>query len=219
MNGSPPKDLSVSNLQLHNLLTGCFTTVIKAPRIQTCELIVGEATVDSECARFPQGVCTSSISGLSPIQVQDNLVINQGLQIPNGAISGFVLTADSTGNASWQPGGGGGGSLVTGTITNAQPGGTTVSNVVCQRIGRVAVLQFDWVQTVAGGPYVLITFDDPSFFPVSNMLILGFRDTIAGGDTQEFRCQLRTTGDVFLPFFGTTTGGETVTFIASYFTV
>jgi len=218
MNGTISKDLNLNNLNLQNLLTGCTQTTVKTVLLQACRATIADATIDNQCATFPQGVCTPTLSGASPINVQDDLIINQQLIIPSGATAGYVLTADSEGSASWQPASSGG-NLVNGTVTNAQPGGTTVSNVVCQRVGQVAVLQFDWVQTVAGGPYAMITFDDPSFFPNTNMLIIGFRDNMMGADNQEFRCQLRTSGDVFLPFFSTTTGGDTVSFIATYFTV
>jgi hypothetical protein len=246
--GAPRRDLSISTLE-YQQQNSCHGEVkgqnITACLLQTFDLVVsgvlvlpGGAVVDDECATFPQGVCTHSISGLSPIEVMDELKIEAGLTvnsvmtanstvtvngtlvISTGASAGDVLTSDASGNATWQPAPSPTPSLQSSTITNLQGSSTIVSNVILQKIGRWAQFQFDWVQTAIGGPYDIVQIDDPDFWPVSTMLILGFRDNTSGSDTQEFRCDFdSTTGRVHLPFFGTTTGGQTVTFVLSYITV
>lgn len=65
MFGNPPKDQQLTNLALQNTLSGCENTSIKTRNLTACQAIISGATIDSECATFPQGVCTPSISGLT----------------------------------------------------------------------------------------------------------------------------------------------------------
>lgn len=228
--GRPSKDQQLTNLALQQTLTGCERTLLQTRNLTACQANITEAdiagaVIDSQCATFPQGVCTPSISGFSPIEVKDELIITAGLTIPSGAATNYVLTSNATGNAMWAaPTGGGGGTLQTSTVTvNPAYPSTAISNVLVQKIGRVATLQLFWTDPadVIAQDTPIATIDDPTFWPANETQMVGHRFTPLGASIQEIFFYLTVSGELNAKSVITTIGAsDELRFICqSYFTV
>jgi hypothetical protein len=113
--GKPSQDQLFANLIVEDSLlvkknlTVCRnieSSSIVAETVTATDLFLGPggSIIDEVCATFPQGICVENIFGLSPINTNDLFVIGAGLQIPSGAVTGYVLGAlDANGTAGWIP--------------------------------------------------------------------------------------------------------------------
>lgn len=96
----------------YGYIIGSDAQILFAPNAAT----TGDDFTDLTAAQVAMSISTTTID------MQSNVVIENGFQIPTGAASGYVLTSDGSGNASWAAATGGGGDN-----RNANYSGTTPS--------------------------------------------------------------------------------------------
>jgi hypothetical protein len=124
--GQPPKDQQLTNLTLQKTLTGCENTNIRTKNLTACTATISGAIINSECATFPQGICTPVITS--------------------------TITPNTT---NWA--------------------GVVIQNVILQRVGNVACIQFEFGNsglTPIDSTFHIATIDDPTFYPSATIDII-----------------------------------------------